>query len=649
MIRNLTIAALFTFTYPLETMLTRTLLFISLLCCVTLFAEDDSSLEQEAARFHREAWLLYGSGSYDFALERAETAYALKPENQEYKETVVQFLNDLARFLLVGNLDYPGSLKENITSEDVARSLVLMHRAFDLVENDAQYLNRFNDTWRTDVGRCDAMFGTYNVCLLWRYCRLLASAVNDTHPELKKDADKFMNRVFADWIEYRYPNFCEQVVDARSFIRWKSNASLPQYVREHAPASVRAACDEAYNHDLSAFQKKYPAVGQRNPSEGADEIQSFAAEHLSGRNKETADTQIPWKEEIQLFESENVACVRLDDGNTLCVLKRKGDTFTPILLDLETFQRIELASWTSPPHLDNSNSASYWTDWRLFCGQKYVALGTNDAGIVVFPRDGDESFVIDLDTGLPGNHVQGIGLLDSTIYAGVGDAGVSWLVKIDLPSQRVEILSSSRGREGKTPFFDLLRGPQFHCFVYDAKRDRLLFQVFIGGTDPLEGLWVVDGKSGEIARLAIQGEHSQSNFLGYGEGEILADGDTYLAGSSFRSRSSRCSGSSREYYLIDLREETLTQIATTRYFSVPDPNRKEFDGYIRQCTVQDGWMWGIMKTDSQEEYYFGRVRVGQPAAREKLDSSITTGRFVATPDGNGLIRVEREKIVLMRL
>ena len=91
------------------------------------------------------------------------------------------------------------------------------------------------------------------------------------------------------------------------------------------------------------------------------------------------------------------------------------------------------------------------------------------------------------------------------------------------------------------------------------------------------------------------------------------------------------------------------QIATTRYFSVPDPNRKEFDGYIRQCSVQDGWTWGIMKTGSQEEYYFGRVRVGQPAEWEKLRSDITTGSFFAAPDGKGLIRLTDRKVTLFRL
>ena len=116
-------------------MLTRTLLFLSLLCCTAVLAQELTPLQQEAARFHREAQMMYQSGSHELAFEHASAAFALDPEKQEHKDTYVHFASHWARILLAKR-----------TSESMAQSLILMNRVFELLENDPRYFNHWHST-----------------------------------------------------------------------------------------------------------------------------------------------------------------------------------------------------------------------------------------------------------------------------------------------------------------------------------------------------------------------------------------------------------------------------------------------------------------------------------------------------------------------
>ena len=376
-------------------------------------------------------------------------------------------------------------------------------------------------------------------------------------------------------------------------------------------------------------------------------LQRYYEMYVVQLNPEPLPTHAPWKEEIVLSEDEwiryNVGPSSIE-GETFCILLDKEDwenmerhgwragALVPMLINLKTLEKTELASWNyaDKVHGNMSISSSETTDWQIFCGSKYVAVGSSyagfshgkkDFGIIVFPRDGTEAFAIDTDAGLPSNRVRGLGVLGDTLYAGVGDwNSATWLVKIDLPTRKIEILSSSRGKEGKAPFFDLERAPQFRHFTYDAKRERLLFHVSIGNRHPLDGLWTIDGKSEDIAQLSNRIELLRDG----NRGEILADGDTYLAGGS------------GGYFLTDLRDGTVTPLTT----------------FFSQCTVQQGWIWGLTPSAVKGESHFARIRNDRPTESEKLPYSGTgESTFLATPDGKGIIRCDDRngKTVLIRL
>jgi hypothetical protein len=142
----------------------------------------------------------------------------------------------------------------------------------------------------------------------------------------------------------------------------------------------------------------------------------------------------------------------------------------------------------------------------------------------------------------------------------------------------------------------------------------------------LMGLWTIDGKSGEFTQL------SNDSFVRVrGNGEILADGDTYLFGWEGLSPGLGVE-SSRPYSMIDLRDGTVTPIATTRRsFGLT-----EFCGYVQQFTIQDGWAWGIMKINPEDEFHFMRFKIGQPTASANLILRIQPFEFYSCVFGNEL-------------
>jgi len=433
----------------------------------------------------------------------------------------------------------------------------------------------------------------------------------------------------------------------------------PEEIQKTVNACRRAV--EALDAGTATTGRGKNAKGENIDTNIRNTLQRYYEAHTA--LLEPPPTHAPWKEEIVLSED---VWIRYDVGpfsiakETFGVLLDKPDwdnqerhgwrsgTLVPILINLETLEKTELDSWyyLDKDHGNMAISSSETGDWQFFCGAKYAAVGSSYAGfsigkkefgIIVFPRDGTRAFVIDMDTGLPSNRVRGLGVLGDTLYAGVGDwDSTTWLVKIDLPTRKVEILSSSRGKEGKAPFFDLEKAPQFRHFVYDAKRERLLFQVLIGNMHPLEGLWTLDGKNREIVQMSNRREFLWDS----NPGEILADGDTYLTGSS-GTQFLNGLGDAGKHFLTDLRDGTVTPLTTS----------------FSQCTVQQGWIWGLMPSAIKGKYDFVRVRSDQSTGNQRTEeeklfhSGTEHSTFLATPDGKGLIRYDNRnrKIVLFRL
>jgi hypothetical protein len=120
-------------------------------------------------------------------------------------------------------------------------------------------------------------------------------------------------------------------------------------------------------------------------------------------------------------------------------------------------------------------------------------VGTDGAGIVMFPLASGSPRRIGVDEGLPTNNIRSVAVMDGKVYAGVSEG---YLMAYDLAQNRCDVLASSRRKQKLSPFDDQkpFRVPML---VADPARKRIVFVI----GDHLWQLTPADGRFTQLVNI----------------------------------------------------------------------------------------------------------------------------------------------------
>jgi hypothetical protein len=192
-------------------------------------------------------------------------------------------------------------------------------------------------------------------------------------------------------------------------------------------------------------------------------------------------------------------------GNTLyCVVQHRITKAVYVAcVDLDTFETRYLLACAE----GNFRELQYVDDVNVYCG--------GSKGLQVYPLDGSEFWTLEqVKDNLPSSGVWVRGTLGGWCYVQVGS---EWIVRVNLETREWEQLSSSRAKEGKTPFIDGKRLGGMQA-IDDPKRERIIFKQMNGGD-----IWAIE-KGGEFV-LLYNGRSSGNRQLLLG---FLDNGDRLL-------------------------------------------------------------------------------------------------------------------------
>ena len=175
----------------------------------------------------------------------------------------------------------------------------------------------------------------------------------------------------------------------------------------------------------------------------------------------------PWTSEIDLFpkgEGYRVWDRPTLRGNLLLSPlfappdSRFGDRCLGIV-NLDTLEK----RYIPLPHND-------WTKSHiLYFDGNNIFFHVRDEGLLVYPLDGSEPWRLTFADGLSGAVSKVLGVFGNQCYA---VCGVDWVIRMDLETRQWEQLSSSRAKEGKTPFVNGRRADNLYT-LNDPKRERI--------------------------------------------------------------------------------------------------------------------------------------------------------------------------------
>lgn len=297
---------------------------------------------------------------------------------------------------------------------------------------------------------------------------------------------------------------------------------------------------------------------------------------------------------------------------------------------------------------------------RYYCSfvdERNLYLGTKGHGLLVFPRDGGEPRRLSSRTGpvrLPNDIIQGVGAIGGKIYLGLGERhkGESRLVRVDLETKTIDLLASNMlepddlqfSPDALKEFCDLEHVPFFHQFQYDVKRNRLLFNAghSLNQHPPVQGLWSIDGRSGEIRQL-----HATYQEEIYWS-EIRPGGDTLLSSSDrWSTILFDLKNDTAKLYCADLTgEETSCSVLQKELRQEPILDRRYNFGMMSEV---DGWVYGHSRWGGGGEKPSGffRVERAKPARVEMLELPTEKSYFfsvLSTPDGKGFIATDPHNV-----
>ena len=220
------------------------------------------------------------------------------------------------------------------------------------------------------------------------------------------------------------------------------------------------------------------------------------------RHPELSATSIkpPWSKATKVFEAaqfrllSEIAGLTIVNETVYCLcFQFEGDRSALRLVrvplsggDATLMAKVDLnlSAKTISPYRRSGFISSICSDGQA------IYVGTDGAGIAVFPMADGAPRRIALEDGLPGNRVRSVAMLDGKIYAGVEEG---YLMAYDLERRRCDVLASSRRKQKLSPFDDQ---KSFHVplLVADTARQRLVF--VIG-----DSLWQLTPADGHITQI----------------------------------------------------------------------------------------------------------------------------------------------------
>lgn len=194
-------------------------IIVILILALTAFAQEPDALRLEAERFARESEFLTKQGRFEAALEKAEAAAALEPENIERRtELILALLRQASETICPGkhNTIMPDSLYPKVSSEKMQASLDYARRAQELSELEP----------RVDIER--AKRG-----LIGRLREKWQAVVRSQLSDFKEETEKINRRCLEHWMKTVYRPAVLAVTTAKD---WES---YHRFVRASSEASSR--------------------------------------------------------------------------------------------------------------------------------------------------------------------------------------------------------------------------------------------------------------------------------------------------------------------------------------------------------------------------------------------------------------------------
>ncbi len=370
----------------------------------------------------------------------------------------------------------------------------------------------------------------------------------------------------------------------------------------------------------------------------------------------------PWKEKVDLLPPGRTYVEPTIRNDRLHVFEidTKDKRVRHLTVNLEDraetegiWIRLALDGMKDNPDSSWEHSSRHRRFYSAFVDENNAYLGTAGFGILVFPLDQSKPWRITTEQGLPSDIVQGVGVLNGVLYAGVGEKkGASYFVRAEIgrgvSECRAEILSATIDEIGKAPFANQPASTHFHLFVPDEKRHRLLFTVRMDGypTPRTAGVWSVD-VSGRFAQIPDVFDKAEKM-------ELLPDGETLLMGDHWGGGT------------LDLRSNEYTLVAASLYrgetdtFAVWNKRMKPALGPGHRfdvMTIADGWVWG-MRRESGVQCFWARVKLDDPNQWSLLelpegmnpenDGWFPDENILAHPNGKAVIACTLHRIVLFQ-
>ena len=366
----------------------------------------------------------------------------------------------------------------------------------------------------------------------------------------------------------------------------------------------------------------------------------------SKKSPKIAEVSRPWTSEVNLFprnegyEPWGRPTLR---GNLLFspLFVRNGtygDKRCLGSINLETLEKqyipLPTESWSasSVTYIDEENIYfNTFSDSRSVVDENGQRQYLHDAmGLFVHPLDGSDPWTLTTDDGLPGNTVYVFGRLGDHCYARVG---IDWIIRIDVKTRQWEQLSSSRAKEGKTPFVNGKQLRQFNT-LYDSKRERILLHDKSDGVERRAAFWAIE-KDGTFVLLT---RGNPNNYVK----DMIRFGDKLLERINDGVQLLQFNPTNGEKYVYD--EETST-LFPADYSDFSEYNGCVWNGYY-WGGGGDKWWRRRFDTGSKREL-LAKPEAATPFEGKNQDYWYPTFCTPA-PNGKGLIVARGREIILLR-
>ncbi len=205
----------------------------------------------------------------------------------------------------------------------------------------------------------------------------------------------------------------------------------------------------------------------------------------------TKEPPVPWTTAKVLFETAQHTI------RTVCL---EGDLiYAPLLGGDGTLRIMKIPRDGTPTPLPGHVDLPGRKVTCAVVHENKMYVGTDSAGICVFPTESSDVERITTTDGLPAGSVDALAVAVAKLYIGME----GYLAAFDFKTRRCDLLASSRRKDKKSPFDDLSPPLQVSAMLADAPQHRVLFLAtrYGGECDPLLGLWQIDTATSELSQV----------------------------------------------------------------------------------------------------------------------------------------------------